>query len=196
MWLDRSNRSKGRQLSRMGNERVIVMWGNVTRSLVVNFQTWRTFLAMVWKLTSGVKPFSRFKQSRAIYSCSCVWNAVIQIKLEATSERCQSGCARWFYLLSLEMKFYNNVSIRAVFSCVTVYYAVQGGSNFESVDEILKCDIHMNSSWKIKWYASFHLEYFGNYGLLVKVMHFYYSFWDLQLMFIHFACYPSSVKTS
>ena len=34
-----------------------------------------------------------------------------------------------------------------------------------------------------------------NNGLLVKVMHFYYSFWDLQRMFIHFACYPSSVET-
>ena len=33
-----------------------------------------------------------------------------------------------------------------------------------------------------------------SYGLLVKVMQFYCSFWDLQLMFIHFACYPSSVK--
>ena len=28
--------------------------------------------------------------------------------------------------------------------------------------------------------------------IMLKVMHFYYSFWDLQLMFIHFACYPSS----
>ena len=52
-----------------------------------------------------------------------------------------------------------------------------------------------NSSWKIKWYASLHLEYFWNYGLLVKVMHFYYS-GDLQLMFIHFSSYPSSIKTS
>ena len=31
------------------------------------------------------------------------------------------------------------------------------------------------SNWKIKWYASFHLEYFWNYGLLVKVIHFCYS---------------------
>ena len=34
------------------------------------------------------------------------------------------------------------------------------------------------------------------FGVLLKVMYVYYSFWDLQLMFIHFACYPFSVKTS
>ena len=32
-----------------------------------------------------------------------------------------------------------------VLSCGAVYYAIQGGSNFESVDEILKCD-HSNES--------------------------------------------------
>ena len=30
--------------------------------------------------------------------------------------------------------------------------------------------------------------------LLVKVMHFYYSFWDLQLIFLHFACYRIYAK--
>ena len=35
---------------------------------------------------------------------------------------------------------------RAVLSCATVYYAVQGGSNFSFVDEILKCD-HSNESY-------------------------------------------------
>jgi len=32
-----------------------------------------------------------------------------------------------------------------VLSCGAVYYAAQGGSKFESVDEILKCD-HSNES--------------------------------------------------
>ena len=31
-------------------------------------------------------------------------------------------------------------------SCGAVYYAVQGGSNFESGDEILKCDIQMKAT--------------------------------------------------
>ena len=45
------------------------------------------------------------------------------------------------------MKYdHSNESSRAVLSCGTVYYAVQGGSNFESVDEILKCD-HSNESY-------------------------------------------------
>ena len=45
------------------------------------------------------------------------------------------------------MKYdHSNESYRAVLSCGTVYYAVQGGSNFESVDEILKCD-HSNESY-------------------------------------------------
>ena len=33
-----------------------------------------------------------------------------------------------------------------VLSCGAVYYAVQGDSNFETVDEILKCD-HSNESY-------------------------------------------------
>ena len=35
---------------------------------------------------------------------------------------------------------------RAVLSCGTVYYAVQGGSTFLSLDEILKCD-HSSESY-------------------------------------------------
>ena len=31
------------------------------------------------------------------------------------------------------------------------------------------------------------------FGVLLKLWD--YSFWDLQLMFINFACFPSSVKT-
>ena len=33
-------------------------------------------------------------------------------------------------------------------------------------------------------------------GCWLKGFHFYCSIWDLQLMFIHYVCYPSSVKTS
>ena len=40
-----------------------------------------------------------------------------------------------------------NESYRAVLSCGAVYFAVQGGSNFESVDEILKCD-HLNETYR------------------------------------------------
>ena len=42
----------------------------------------------------------------------------------------------------------NKLSIEqtAVLSCGTVYYAVQGGSNFKSVDETLVCD-HSNESY-------------------------------------------------
>ena len=36
----------------------------------------------------------------------------------------------------------------AVLSCGTVYYAVQGGLTFESVDEILKCDHSNESYWE------------------------------------------------
>ena len=39
-----------------------------------------------------------------------------------------------------------NESYRAVLSSGTVYYAVQGGSNFKSVVEILKC-VHSNESF-------------------------------------------------
>ena len=35
---------------------------------------------------------------------------------------------------------HSNESNRAVFSCGAVYYAAHYGSNFKSVDEILKCD--------------------------------------------------------
>ena len=35
---------------------------------------------------------------------------------------------------------HSNKSYRAVLSCGTVYYPVQGGSEFLSLDEILKCD--------------------------------------------------------
>ena len=40
---------------------------------------------------------------------------------------------------------YPNESYSAVRSCGAVYFALQGDSNFESVDEILKCD-HSNES--------------------------------------------------
>jgi len=40
---------------------------------------------------------------------------------------------------------HSNESYWAVLSCGTVYYAVQGGSKFESMDKILKC-YHL-----IKW---------------------------------------------
>ena len=36
-------------------------------------------------------------------------------------------------------------SYSAVLSCGTIYYVVQGGSNFEYVDEILKCDHSIKS---------------------------------------------------
>ena len=39
-----------------------------------------------------------------------------------------------------------NESYRAVLSCDTVYYAVQGGSNGTSVDKTLVCD-HSNESY-------------------------------------------------
>ena len=35
---------------------------------------------------------------------------------------------------------HSNKGSLSVFSCGTVYYTVQGGSTFESVDEILLCD--------------------------------------------------------
>jgi len=38
---------------------------------------------------------------------------------------------------------HSNESYQAVLSCGAVYYAVQGGSNFESVEGTLKCD-HSN----------------------------------------------------
>ena len=41
---------------------------------------------------------------------------------------------------------HSNESNRSVFSCGTVYYAVQGALTFESVDEILRCD-HSNESY-------------------------------------------------
>ena len=42
-----------------------------------------------------------------------------------------------------------NESYWAVLSCGTVYYDVQGGSTFESVDEILKCDHSNESCWAV-----------------------------------------------
>ena len=55
-----------------------------------------------------------------------------------------------FQLLSLFIEILkcdhnSNESYWAVLSCGTVYYAVQGVSTFESVDEILKCD-HSNET--------------------------------------------------
>ena len=42
---------------------------------------------------------------------------------------------------------HSNESYRAVLSCGTVYYAVQGGSNLKkSVDKTLMCD-HSNKSY-------------------------------------------------
>ena len=41
---------------------------------------------------------------------------------------------------------HSNESYWAVLSCSTVYYTVQGGSNFKSVDETLVCD-HSNQSY-------------------------------------------------
>ena len=41
---------------------------------------------------------------------------------------------------------HSNESYWAVLSCGTVYYAVQGGSNFYVLDEILKC-VHSNESY-------------------------------------------------
>ena len=41
---------------------------------------------------------------------------------------------------------YSNESYQAVLSCGAVNYAVQGGSSFESVDELLKRD-HSNESY-------------------------------------------------
>ena len=44
---------------------------------------------------------------------------------------------------------HSNESYWAVLSCGAVYYAVQGGSNFDSVNEfILKCD-HSNESFSV-----------------------------------------------
>jgi len=40
----------------------------------------------------------------------------------------------------------SNESYLAVLSCGTVYYAVQGGSNFKYMDETLGCD-HSNESY-------------------------------------------------
>ena len=34
------------------------------------------------------------------------------------------------------------------------------------------------------------------YGLLVEVIYFYCSFWNIQIMLIHFTRYPSSLKTN
>ena len=44
---------------------------------------------------------------------------------------------------------HSNGSYWAVFSCGTVYYAVQCGSNFKSVDEILVCDHSNESYWAV-----------------------------------------------
>ena len=44
---------------------------------------------------------------------------------------------------------HSNESYWAVLSCGTVYYAVQGGSNFEFVVEILKCDHSNESYWAV-----------------------------------------------
>ena len=54
----------------------------------------------------------------------------------------------FFWVSGWNPKVYNhsNESYWAELSCGAVYYAVQGGSNFESVDEILKCD-HSNKSY-------------------------------------------------
>ena len=41
---------------------------------------------------------------------------------------------------------HSDESYRTVLSCGAVYYTVQGGSTFESVDEMLKCD-HSNESY-------------------------------------------------
>ena len=51
---------------------------------------------------------------------------------------CLLCCVRWFSVLSLWMKPIG--SYWAVLSCGSVYNAVQGGSDFESADKILKCD--------------------------------------------------------
>ena len=44
---------------------------------------------------------------------------------------------------------HSNESYWAVLSCGTVYYAVQGGSNFWVCDEILKCDHSNESYWAV-----------------------------------------------
>ena len=43
----------------------------------------------------------------------------------------------------------SNGHFRGELSCGAVYYAVQGGSNFESVDEILKCEHSNESYWAV-----------------------------------------------
>ena len=43
---------------------------------------------------------------------------------------------------------HSNESYRAVLSCGTVYYAVQGVQTFQSVDDTLVCD-HSNESFRV-----------------------------------------------
>ena len=44
---------------------------------------------------------------------------------------------------------HSNEGYWAVLSCGTVYYAVQGGSNFKSVDETLVCDYSNERCWAV-----------------------------------------------
>ena len=44
---------------------------------------------------------------------------------------------------------HSNKSYRAVLSCGTVYYALQGGCNLKSVDEVLVCDHSNESYWAV-----------------------------------------------
>ena len=63
-------------------------------------------------------------------------------------------CTRWFWLCkSVDgtlVSDHSNESYWAILSCCTVYYAVQGGSDFcMSVDEILVSDHSYESYWAV-----------------------------------------------
>ena len=55
----------------------------------------------------------------------------------------QDSCEKTIDSLTQKERLGEFIDKSVLLSCGTVYYAVQGGSSFESVDEILKCD-HSN----------------------------------------------------
>ena len=133
------------------------------------------------------------------------WPALIQDKVNRPLNNwAQNIWPLWKYKVFSRFVAYVELWMTSVIKWVTCFWKTKTFLDSQWIGKLLfeiwgPYHLHGkpgNSGCKIKWYASFHLEYSWNYGLLIKVMHFYYSFWDLQLMFIRIACFLSSVKTS
>ena len=139
-----------------------VVWGQFFSTLIVTLasrpsassftnQSATSLAGTLWKERVGVFFFIPFSISSYMYSVLQFFHVMLFIML----------CNVVLPLTSTNENTigdHSNESFWAVLSCGTVYYAVQGGSNFMSVDETLVCDLFWPFKWKFlsstfMWYS-------------------------------------------